>query len=216
MITLSTVVAGWLSLERLFFPKPVTQLLWVALAAFIGFIGNEGVAQYRIKAGKRIGSAALVADGYHARTDGFTSLAVLVGAAGVWLGFPLADPLVGLMITVAILFVLKNAAVQIWRRLMDGVDPGIIAGAEKAARETEGVQEVTLVRARWLGHSIFVEALITADKNLSLSKAHSVAEEARHAILHAVPKVADVTIHVDPSQDEGFDHHGSLAHHDHR
>ncbi len=213
MIASSTVVAAWVSIERLFNPKPVSQLEWVAAAALIGFIGNEVVAQYRIRAGERIGSAALVADGYHARTDGFTSLAVLFGAIGVWLGFPLADPLIGLGITVAILFVLKDAAVQIWRRLMDAVDPQIVADVEKAAQQIPGVQEVSSVQARWLGHSIHVEAEIIANKDLKLSEAHAVAEEVRHAVIHAVPKIARVAIHVDPSTEDGSNHHSVLEHH---
>ncbi len=213
MIISSTIVAAWVSVERLINPHPITGLEWVAAAALVGFIGNEVVARYRIRAGERIGSAALVADGYHARTDGFTSLAVLFGAAGVWLGFPLADPLIGLGITVAILFVLKDASLQIWRRLMDGVDPKIVAGVENAARQAEGVIDVSSVKARWIGHSIHVEAEITADKDMSLSDAHAVAEDVRHAILHGVPKVAGVTVHVDPSPAAGLDPHARLAHH---
>ena len=69
-------------------PQTVTFLWAVAMAAVIGFIGNEAVAQLRLRVGKEIGSAALVADGYHARMDGWTSLAVLFGAIGVYLGFP--------------------------------------------------------------------------------------------------------------------------------
>ena len=213
MIISSTIVAAWVSVERLINPRPITGLEWVAAASLVGFIGNEVVARYRIRAGERIGSAALVADGYHARTDGFTSLAVLFGTAGVWLGFPLADPLIGLGITVAILFVLKDASLQIWQRLMDGVDPKIMTGVENAARQAEGVQDVSSVKARWIGHSIHVEAEITADKDMSLSEAHRVAEDVRHAILHKVPKVAGVTVHVDPSQADGFDPHARLDHH---
>src|SRR5205085_441535 len=123
MIAGSSVIAAWESIQKLLHPEPIGNLVGVGLAGLLGFFGNELVAQYRIGAGERIGSAALIADGYHARTDGFTSLAVVLGAIGVWLGFPQADPLVGLFITVAILLVLKDAAIQIWHRLMDAVDP---------------------------------------------------------------------------------------------
>lgn len=214
MIGLSAALAGWESLQKLLQPQPITNLGWVAAAGLIGCLGNEAVAQYRIRAGERIGSAALVADGYHARTDGLTSLAVLLGVAGVWLGFPQADPLVGLGITVAILFVLKDAAVQIWQRLMDATDPELLERAEAAARGADGVQEVSAVRARWIGHSIHAEALIVADGELTLSEAHAVAERARHAMLHAVPKLADVTVHVNPCGHDGADAHAELVHHD--
>jgi cation diffusion facilitator family transporter len=213
MIVASAVVAAYESIQKLLQPTRIDNLGWVALAGLAGFAGNEAVAQYRIRTGQRIGSAALVADGYHARTDGLTSLSVLLGAAGVWLGFPIADPIVGLAITIAILLVLKDSAVQMWRRLMDAVDPQLISQATEAARHAEGVQEVSTVRARWIGHAIHAEALIVADCNLNLSEAHGVAERARHAMLHAVPRLNSVTVHVDPSND-GHDHHAELAHHD--
>jgi len=216
MIAGSAGVAAWQSIERLIHPQPVTALGWVAGAAILGFIGNELVARYRIRAGERIGSAALIADGYHARTDGFTSLAVLIGAVGAWFGVHQLDALVGLGITVAILLILKDAVLQIWRRLMDGVDPDLLATAERAARAAVGVQDVSSVRARWIGHSIHAEALIVTDGNLSLHEAHAVGERARHAMLHAVPKLAGVTVHVDPGGDEGEDAHAELAHHDER
>jgi len=216
MIAGSSVVAGWESVQRLLHPEPITNIGWVALAGLLGFAGNELVAQYRIRAGQRIGSAALIADGYHARTDGFTSLAVLLGAGGVWLGFPQADPLVGLAITFAILLVLKDAGVQVWHRLMDAVDPDMIQRAEDAARNAEGVEGVSELRARWLGHNIVADAQIVADCELTLSQAHAVAERARHAMLHAVPKLADVRVHGDPCNHEDIDHHAELAHHDPR
>jgi cation diffusion facilitator family transporter len=214
MIAGSAAVAGWESLQKLLHPNPVQYLGWVAAAGLLGCVGNELVARYRIGVGQRIGSAALVADGYHARTDGLTSLAVVLGAAGVWLGYPAADPLVGLGITVAILFVLKAAVYQIWQRLMDAVDPALLSRAEEAARSADGVQSVSQVRARWIGHSMYAEAVVVADADLSLAGAHAVAERARHAMLHAVPKLTDVTVHVDPSSQPGDDPHANLAHHD--
>ncbi len=214
MIVGSAAVAAWESIEKLLNPTPIDHLGWVAAAGLLGFAGNELVAQYRIRVGQRIGSAALVADGYHARTDGLTSLAVLIGAAGVWIGFPRADPLVGLLITGAILLVLKNATVQMWRRLMDSVDPLLVERATAAARGAEGVQEVSTVRARWIGHTVHAEALIVADCDLSLDEAHAIAERARHRMLHAVPKLSTVTVHVDPCTHDGADHHAALAHHD--
>ncbi len=214
MIAGSAVVAAYESLERLLHPDPVNYLGWVVAAGLIGFIGNEAVAQYRIGVGQRIGSAALVADGYHARTDGLTSLAVVIGAAGVWAGIPQADPLVGLGITLAILVVLKDAVVQMWHRLMDAVDPAILDEAQEAAAGVEGVQSVTEMRARWIGHTMHAEMHLTADCDISLTDAHAIGEQARHAMLHAVPKLASVTVHVDPCDHHGDDHHADLAHHD--
>ncbi len=214
LIAASAAFAASESIKRLLDPQPVAYLGWVAAAALVGFIGNEAVAHYRIRAGRRIGSAALVADGYHARVDGITSLAVLLSAAGAWAGFPLADPLVGLGITVVILFILKDAARQIWRRLMDAIEPEILERAEAAARTASGVEDVSMVRARWIGHSLHAEMHVIADCYLTLSEAHAVAERARHAVLHEVPKLYNVMVHVDPCGHDGLDPHEELAHHD--
>jgi cation diffusion facilitator family transporter len=181
-------------------------------AAVIGFIGNEAVALYRIRVGERIGSAALVADGQHARVDGLTSLAVLFGALGVLAGFPRADPLVGLLITVAILFVLKGAAREVWWRLMDAVDPALVETLEAAAR-VPGVQELDGVRVRWIGHTLHAEANVVVDSTLTTADGHAIAEEARHAMLHAAPWLRTAIVHVDPCGHDGKDHHAVTSHH---
>ena len=186
----------------------------VIAAGLIGAAGNELVAYYRIRVGRKIGSAALVADGLHARTDGFTSLAVVVGALGVLAGFRLADPLVGLGITVAILFVLRSAATDIYRRLMDAVDPELVDAAEASLRATAGVLDVEDLRLRWIGHRIRAETGIVVDSALGIVDAHAIAVDAHHRLLHDVPRLVDATVHVSPSSADGVDmHHVGLAHH---
>jgi len=213
MIAASAGLAGWESVQRLLNPQPITNLGWVMTAAVVGFAGNELVAIFRIRVGREIGSAALVADGYHARADGFTSLAVLLGALGVLLGFPLADPLVGLGITVAILFVLKDAATQMWHRLMDAADPGVVGELSREAAAVEGVQEVDDVRVRWLGHRLEADLRIVVDEDLPTRDSHRLAEEVRHRLFHAQPKLASIVVHVDPCGHSGNDLHGGTAHH---
>jgi cation diffusion facilitator family transporter len=211
-IAASAVVAGYEAIRRLVDPQPVTRLGWVAAAAVIGFAGNELVARYRITVGRRIGSAALVADGLHARTDGFTSLAVLVGAGGVALGWPWADPVVGLGITVAIAAMLKDAAREVYRRLMDAVDPHLIDQAESTLRTIPGVRDVTAVRMRWIGHRLHAEANLVVDDHLSLLQAHEVAADAEHQLAHAIPRLAGATLHTDPARHAGDHHHIGLSH----
>ena len=212
LIALSAAVAAWESLLRLLHPQPVRDLPWVMAAAVIGFVGNEAVAMFRLRVGRDIGSAALVADGYHARTDGFTSLAVLVGGLGVLAGFPVADPLVGLAITAAILVVLASAARDIWRRLMDAVDPGISAKIARAAR-LYGVQEVKDVRVRWLGHRLEADLTIVVKADLPTRSSHAIAEAVRHALYHIEPKLATISVHVDPASPDDVDYHAATAHH---
>jgi cation diffusion facilitator family transporter len=228
MIAISAVIAGYESINRLLHPQPISQAWVVVVAGLVGFAGNELVAVYRVRVGRRIGSAALVADGLYARTDGFTSLAVVIGALGVLAGLPKADPIVGLLITVFILVALKNAARDIYRRLMDAVDPNLTVAAEATLMETTGVQEVEQVRLRWIGHRLRAEAGIVVDSDLDVVSAHAIATDgnrlvvdaqgihivgAHHRLLHAVPKLLDSTVHVSPTADHTTDHHAPLVHH---
>ncbi len=213
LIALSAAAAAVAAIDRLLHPATVSHLPWVAVAAVIGFVGNEWVARYRIRVGRAIGSAALVADGLHARTDGFTSLAVLIGAAGAALGWRLADPVVGLVITVAILAVLKDAAQEVFRRLMDAVDPALLETAEAAVAGVDGVLEVRRLRMRWIGHHLHAEVTIVVGGELSVRDAHRVAVMAEHALLHAVPRLTTALVHADPAPGGQDDPHALLAHH---
>lgn len=200
MITMSAIIAGYEAIARLIHPQQIEHVGWVALAGLVGFIGNEWVALYRIRVGHRIGSAALIADGLHARTDGFTSLAVLCWAGGVALGFPLADPIVGLLITAAILAVLRTAARDVFRRLLDGVDPAMVDAAEQALAARPGVQAVRSVRMRWIGHRLHADAELDVDPALDLAQAHRIAHDAEHELTHTVPKLTTALIHAYPAE----------------
>ncbi|MBG0856931.1 cation transporter [Streptomyces spinoverrucosus] len=213
-IAASAAFAGWTAIERLLDPRPVQHVPAVAVAALVGFAGNEWVARYRIRVGRSIGSAALVADGLHARTDGFTSLAVLLGAGGSALGWQLADPIVGLAITAAITLVLRDAAREVFRRVLDAVDPALVDRAERALRKVPGVQEVGELRLRWIGHRLRAEVAVVVDGEVTVRQAHAIAVEAEHALLHAVPRLTAALVHADPAHTPGeVDPHLPLAHH---
>jgi cation diffusion facilitator family transporter len=194
MITSSAVLAAYQSIRRLFEPQPLTNLGWVLAAGLIGFAGNELVAVYRIRVGRRIRSAALVADGLHARTDGFTSLAVVLGVIGVWAGFPLADPVVGLLISTLIFILLWGTARDIGRRLLDGVDPSLVDRAEHSIRSVPGINEVETVRMRWIGHRLSVEATVTSDPAMPVGRFHQLEHQADDLIRSSVPGVAAVRL----------------------
>lgn len=213
-IAASAVFAALTAIDRLLDPRPVEHIPVVAVAAVIGFAGNEWVARYRIRVGREIGSAALVADGLHARTDGFTSLAVLLSAGGAALGWQLADPIVGLAITAALLLVLRDAAREVFRRVLDAIDPALVDRAERALREVPGVRGVGELRLRWIGHRLRAEVAVVVDGDMTVREAHRVAVEAEHALLHAVPGLTAALVHADPSPaPDETDPHLALAHH---
>jgi cation diffusion facilitator family transporter len=213
LILASSGLAAYTAVDRLVHPHPVTGLAAVAAAALTGFAGNELVARYRIRVGRRIGSAALVADGLHARTDGFTSLAVLLGAGGAALGWRWADPVVGLAITAAILVVAYQAAREVGRRLMDAVDPALVDQAEHTLAATPGVLGVGKVRLRWVGHQLRAECEIVVRGDITVVEAHEVAVQAEHGLLHALPRLSAALVHADPQPGRDADLHELLAGH---
>jgi len=195
----SALLALYEAIDRLLNPRDLNNLGWVAVAGLVGFVGNEWVALYRIRVGRRIGSAALIADGLHARTDGMTSLAVLVGAAGVAAGWELADPIIGLVISAAIFAVLRQAAKEVFGRMMDRVDESLIAEAEHAISHVDGVQGVDRLRMRWVGHELLADVDIRVDPHLTVEDGHHLAHEVRDQLLTHVNRLVDATIHVNPT-----------------
>ncbi|MEO6036341.1 MAG: cation diffusion facilitator family transporter [Verrucomicrobiota bacterium] len=179
-------------------PQPVSHLGWVAVAAIVGFIGNEAVAVFRIKVGKEIGSAALIADGQHARVDGFTSLAVLIGVAGVYFGYPILDPIIGVLITIAILFIVKDATISIFLRLLDGIEPEVLQQIEHAPTHVEGVRNVRDIRAGWLGHKVHCDLTIEVDSELSVGKAVEASSHVERVLKEHVRQLGKAVVHVHP------------------
>jgi cation diffusion facilitator family transporter len=211
-IFVSAVVAGYETVQRFLHPQPVGYLWAVMAASVIGFVGNEVVAIFRIRVGREIESAALIADGYHARTDGWTSLAVFFGAVGVWMGYPLADPIVGALITIAIAQIVWQSAKAVFTRALDGVDPKIIDELRHAATHVRGVEKVTDVRARWLGHRLHAEMNVAVAPQLSVEEGHALAKEVRHEAMHHFGYLSNVVIHIDPMQEAGEEFHRIQAH----
>ncbi|MGH8743773.1 MAG: cation diffusion facilitator family transporter [Burkholderiales bacterium] len=211
-IAISAIVAGYVTVQRFLHPQPIGYLWAVVAASIVGFIGNEAVAVFRIKVGKEIKSAALTADGYHARVDGWTSLAVLFGAMGVWLGYPLADPIVGLLITVAIVQIVWQSGKVVFTRMLDGVEPSIIDDIREAADYVKGVEKVTEVRARWLGHRLRAELNVAVASRLSVAEGHAIAKEVWHQLLHRLDYLSSAIVHVDPAEEAGEEFHRIVEH----
>lgn len=197
-IIFSAAVIFWESLQKLFNPQSMENIPWVVAAAIIGFLGNEFVAWLQIRVGRKINSAAMVADGLHARIDGLTSLAVLIAAFGTAIGFPILDPIIGLLIGITILFITWDATKRIWYRLMDAVDPSLVSQIEHYAAETEGVSEIKRLRMRWVGHQLFAEITLTADEQLSLVESDQLAERVGSRLKHAIPALQEVALRIEP------------------
>ena len=213
MVIVASAVAGAVeSIQKLTSGNVPTQIYLSMAAALIGVVGNEALAQYKIAVGKRINSVALVADGQHSRIDGLTSLAAFAGLVGVRFGLPIADPIAGIVITLVILTVVYSTSRSVIQRLLDAVDPRIVPSIINTAQEVPGVEAVTDVRARWVGHTLHVIMNIEVDPELTLAKAHAIAEEVRHRLFHSIEGISEAIIHTDPSSESG-DHHQSMAHH---
>jgi cation diffusion facilitator family transporter len=197
IILFSAIVATYEAIDRLIHPQPIAQLLAVAVAGVIGFIGNEAVAVFRIRVGRAMNSAALIADGYHARTDGLTSLAVVLGALGVWAGFPLADPIVGLLITIAIFGIVWQSARAVITRSLDGIDPGLLDEIRHAAEHVPGIAKVVDIKARWLGHKLHTDVTIAVDDSLPLRKATEIAVALQNELHGHLPSLNAARVQFD-------------------
>ncbi|MBE0672564.1 MAG: cation transporter [Anaerolineales bacterium] len=214
MIAFSAFEAVRQSVLRFIEPMPIQNLEWVAIAAVIGFIGNELVAVFRIRIGKEIGSAALIADGYHARTDGFTSLAVLAGTIGVWLGYPILDPIIGMGIGFAIIGIVLQTAKDMWHRMMDAVSPELYEEFKHVASHVHGVKDIHNAAIRWVGHRLWGEMHVTVDCKLTVLQGHFIIEEVRHALFHEFPALVEVVVHADPCEcDQSIEYHPTAHHH---
>lgn len=215
VITVSAGAAAFESYRRLVTHAMPTQIGLGIAAALFGFVGNEVLAEYKIRAGRRLHSAPLVADGQHSRADGLTSLAAAVGLALTFLGWHEADPIAGLLISVAILYILIDVGREVLHRLLDAVDPAIVDEVREHALSVSGVREVEDIRARWAGRQLYVALNLGADATMTLAEAHAIAERVRQEVLAHVAGAAMVDIHVDPvGLPDGVDPHAWM-HEDH-
>jgi cation diffusion facilitator family transporter len=197
IILFSAIVAGYEAISRLIHPQPITQLTAVAIAGVIGFVGYEAVAVFRIRVGRDMNSAALIADGYHARTDGLTSLAVVLGAAGVWAGFPMTDPLIGLLITIAIFGIVWQSAKAVITRSLDGVSPSVVEEIRHAAAHVPGVRRLVEVKARWLGHKLNADLTIAVDGTLTVVEANRIAVALQNELHEHLPPLNRAIVQFD-------------------
>jgi len=212
-IIASAAIAAYAAGQKWYSQTATTHLGLGMAAALIGAFGNELVAIYKIREGRAIGSAALVADGQHSRADALTSVGAFFGILGVFLGLPWADPFMGLVISAVILYIAWDAGREVFARIMDAIEPETVAQIERVAGAIAGVQRVDEVRARWIGHRMMIELAIQVAPQLTVAEGHQIAEEVRHELLHHIPRLADAHVHVNPAWEGADPYHGVTAHH---
>ncbi len=201
IILLSALVAGYEAVDRLLHPQSIQFLGGVAAAGLVGFVGNEAVAIFRIRTGQEINSAALIADGYHARTDGFTSMAVVLGAFGVWLGYPLADPVIGLLITITIFAIVWQSSKAVLTRMLDGIEPAVIDEIYHVAGHVKGLVAIDQVQARWVGHRQHVDLAIAMSTSARVEEVQKVMVELRAELFAHLPALAVANIRLSVSDE---------------
>ncbi len=207
-IAVSAGAVAWESIQRFIEPRDISFPEWVIAAGIIGALGNEAVARYRIRAGKRIHSAALIADGVHARTDAYTSLSVVAAGVGSLLGWSWADPLAGLIVAAMILYLLRSTAARMFGRILDAVDPELFERSAAIIRSVDGVERVTDLRLRWAGHRLHAMVSVSVDPNMTVKQGHDIALQVSEDLTTVLPYAVYSTVHVDPV---GFDapHHAN-------
>jgi len=211
LIVTSAVISGVTSVEHLIHRPTLTNLPLAIVVAAIGFAGNEAVAVYKIRAGRRLRSKALEADGKHSRLDGLASLGAAVGVLGAALGASILDPIAGLVITVIIAVVAWETGRTVTGRLLDEADASLIATIEEVAAATPGVLGVSHARGRWTGRRVIAELTLEVSPDSSLSQAHALGEEVRHRLFHRISPLAEVIVHLDPAGDSAA--HEAVSHH---
>lgn len=184
------------SFRKLVDPQPLHNLEWIALASLVGFVGNELVALMQIRVGRQIGSDAMVADGQHARIDGLTSLAVLIAVLGTLIGLPILDPIVGIVIALAIVGITWNAIKAIWYRLMDAVDPHLVEHVEAHVRGIEAVQAIQSLRLRWVGHRMYGVITVQVAADTTFEQSQAIVRGIQHEARQVIPQLDDMTVQV--------------------
>ena len=197
VIIVTAAVAAAESVLKLLYPPTYSNIPLSLGAALVGVVANLGVSQYKLNVGRGIGSESLAADGIHSRVDALVSAGAFVGIGLAGLGFRIADPIVGILITFAIVFVLAGTVKQLFYRMMDAVDPTIVDEITNAAKSVGGVLQVHDLRVRWVGRELVAVMHVAMNPKSTLEDAHALAMRVEAAVCHEVP-AARLEIHMDP------------------
>ena len=177
---------------------------WLTLPiATLSIIANEGLFHYTQRVGKRIHSELLLANAWHHRSDAASSIVVLLGLVGSLAGFIYLDALAAAIVGFLIIKMGWSYGWNSVKELVDtAVDPEMVKAIKKIIVHVDGVEKIHQLRTRMMGHDIFIDVHILVSPYISVSEGHFIAQHVHQALLDCVERVKDVTVHVDPEDDE--------------
>ena len=201
VIVVTAAAAFGESVRRFFVREDYGSIPFSLFAAGVGIVANLAVSEYKIRVGRGLGSTALQADGVHSRIDAVVSLGAFAGIGLAGLGWRLADPIAGVLITLAIIYVLAGTVRDLFYRMMDAVDPEVIGEMTARAADVEGVLAVHDVSARWVGRELWAVMHIDCDPEATLQEAHDVVERVQHEVSHSI-ELGRLDVHMDPGTED--------------
>lgn len=202
-------VAGtiaWDAVDRLFHPEELMQPGWLALiVAALSIFAKEGVYWYTVRAANRLKSSILKANAWHSRVDGFSAVIVVIGVAGSMAGLTYMDAVAAIVVAAIIA---KVGWEFVWNNLQELADAALdqdrVAAIRKTILTIGGVRSVHMLRTRRMGGNAFVDVHVLVEPTLSVSEGHYISEKVRTTLIREIEEVADVTVHIDPEDDERF------------
>jgi cation diffusion facilitator family transporter len=190
--------------QRLIEPESLLQPSAIALAvAILSILIKEAMYHYTFFVGKRVNSNLLKANAWHHRTDAISSVIVLIGIGGTLLGFAALDALAAVGVAVMIISIGWRQGLKAIEELIDtGLAPDRVAAIQTAMAEVEGVHNPHRLRTRRMGDKAMGDVHVQVNPRLSVSEGHQIAEYVRARVINTIDEVSDVTVHIDPEDDE--------------
>ena len=204
---LVAVAAGIMidAVARLNGPEIITIPTWFALlAAFLSIGANEGLYHYTIHVAKKVKSQLLKANAWHHRTDAISSVVAVIGIGGAMVGFPMLDSIAAIGVSLLIAKVGWDISWRSLRELIDtAIDPEKVQEIRKIILSVDGVKAAHELRTRSMGAYALVDVhILVKNSHISVSEGHQISERVMRRLLNEIDEVSDVTVHIDPEDDE--------------
>lgn len=203
---------GFTAIKRLFEPELLPHPgVWGLLVATLSIISKEWIYHYTMRVARRQRSDMLRANAWHSRTDAFSSVIVLIGVVGTMAGFSYLDALAAIGVALIIAHIGWTLG---WNALKELVDTALDQRQVESLRErildVGGVRGLHLLRTRHAGGQVLVDVHVVIDPGISISEGHHISEKVRSRLLQEFEGVTDVTVHIDPEDDEHDEHESAI------